>query len=80
MTAVVAMRNVDLVLADPPYDFENWSRLLEILLSVLAQAGLSWPKVGEKSRLWRAGRFSVQSVTGGPGWHFCNALRSEPIP
>ena len=40
MTAVVAMRNVDLVLADPPYDFENWSRLLEILLSVLAPGGV----------------------------------------
>lgn len=40
MTAVVAMRNVDLVLADPPYDFENWSRLLEILLPVLAPGGV----------------------------------------
>ena len=40
MTAVVAMRNVDLVLADPPYDFENWSRLLEILVSVLAPGGV----------------------------------------
>ena len=40
MTAVVAMRNVDLVLADPPYDFENWSRLLEILQAVLAPGGV----------------------------------------
>jgi 16S rRNA (guanine966-N2)-methyltransferase len=40
MTAVVAMRNVDLVLADPPYDFENWPRLLEILVSVLAPGGV----------------------------------------
>jgi 16S rRNA (guanine966-N2)-methyltransferase len=40
MTVVVAMRNVDLVLADPPYDFEHWSRLLEILVSVLAPGGV----------------------------------------
>ena len=40
MTAVVAMRNVDLVLADPPYDFENWPRLLEILPAVLAPGGV----------------------------------------
>ena len=40
MTAVVAMRNVDLVLADPPYDFENWPRLLEILQAVLAPGGV----------------------------------------
>lgn len=40
MTSVVAMRQMDLVLADPPYDFERWSDLLSSLQLVLADGGV----------------------------------------
>ena len=35
-TTVVALRDVDLVLADPPYDYTAWDRLLDLLVPVLA--------------------------------------------
>ena len=40
MTHVVALRNVDLVLADPPYDFDRWTDLLTVLNLVLAPGGV----------------------------------------
>ena len=40
MTNVVALRNVDLVLADPPYDFDRWTDLLTVLNLVLAPGGV----------------------------------------
>ena len=40
MTNVVALRNVDLVLADPPYDFDRWIDLLSVLNLVLAPGGV----------------------------------------
>ena len=67
MTAVVAMRNVDLVLADPPYDFENWPRLLEILPAVLAPGGVV---VAESGREIKApmGWESLRSKRYGRAW------------
>ena len=47
MTAVVAVRHVDLVLADPPYDFDRWADLLGFLVPVLAPGGVV---VGESGR------------------------------
>jgi 16S rRNA (guanine966-N2)-methyltransferase len=40
MTNVVALRNVDLVLADPPYDFDRWADLLTVLNLVIAPGGV----------------------------------------
>jgi 16S rRNA (guanine966-N2)-methyltransferase len=40
MTNVVALRNVDLVLADPPYDFDRWADLLKVLDVVMAPGGV----------------------------------------
>lgn len=40
MTNVVALRNVNLVLADPPYDFDRWTDLLTVLNLVLAPGGV----------------------------------------
>lgn len=40
MTNVVALRNVDLVLADPPYDFDRWADLLTVLNLVMAPGGV----------------------------------------
>ena len=40
MTNVVALRNVDLVLADPPYDFDRWTDLLTVLNLVIAPSGV----------------------------------------
>ncbi len=40
MTNVVALRNVDLVLADPPYDFDRWTDLLTVLILVIAPGGV----------------------------------------
>jgi 16S rRNA (guanine966-N2)-methyltransferase len=40
MTNVVALRNVDLVLADPPYDFDRWVDLLTVLNLVIAPGGV----------------------------------------
>lgn len=40
MTNVVALRNVDLVLADPPYDFDRWTDLLTVLNLVIAPGGV----------------------------------------
>ena len=40
MTNVVALRNVDLVLADPPYDFDRWVDLLKVLDVVMAPGGV----------------------------------------
>jgi 16S rRNA (guanine966-N2)-methyltransferase len=40
MTIVVALRNVDLVLADPPYDFDRWADLLAVLNLVMAPGGV----------------------------------------
>ena len=40
MTNVVALRNVDLVLADPPYDFDRWADLLTVLNLVIAPSGV----------------------------------------
>ena len=40
MTNVVALRNVDLVLADPPYDFDRWADLLTVLNLVMARGGV----------------------------------------
>jgi 16S rRNA (guanine966-N2)-methyltransferase len=40
MTNVGARRNVDLVLADPPYDFDRWADLLTVLNLVIAPGGV----------------------------------------
>jgi len=40
MTNVVALRNVNLVLADPPYDFDRWADLLTVLNLVMAPGGV----------------------------------------
>jgi 16S rRNA (guanine966-N2)-methyltransferase len=40
MTNVVALRNVDLVLADPPYDFDRWADLFTVLNLVIAPGGV----------------------------------------
>jgi 16S rRNA (guanine966-N2)-methyltransferase len=40
MTNAVALRNVDLVLADPPYDFDRWADLLTVLNLVMAPGGV----------------------------------------
>jgi 16S rRNA (guanine966-N2)-methyltransferase len=40
MTNVVALRNVDLVLADPPYDFDRRVDLLTVLNLVIAPGGV----------------------------------------
>ena len=40
MTNVLALRNVDLVLADPPYDFDRWVDLLTVLNLVIAPGGV----------------------------------------
>lgn len=37
---VVAQRLADLVIADPPYDFEQWSDLLRVVTPALAPGGL----------------------------------------
>ena len=51
MTHVVALRNVDLVLADPPYDFDRWTDLLTVLNLVLAPGGVVVTESGREIHL-----------------------------
>ena len=39
-TTVVALRDIDLVLADPPYDYSAWDSLLSLLVPVLAHGAI----------------------------------------
>lgn len=39
-TTVVALRDIDLVLADPPYDYSTWDSLLSLLVPVLAHGAI----------------------------------------
>jgi len=48
MTNVVALRNADLVLADPPYDFERWADLLTALHLVMAPGGVVMTESGRE--------------------------------
>jgi 16S rRNA (guanine966-N2)-methyltransferase len=57
MTNVVALRNVDLVLADPPYDFDRWTDLLTALHLVMAPGGVVVTESGREIQLpegWEA--------------------------
>ena len=57
MTNVVALRNVDLVLADPPYDFDRWVDLLTALHLVMAPGGVVVTESGREIQLpegWEA--------------------------
>ena len=48
LASVVALRHIDLVLADPPYDFDRWSELLTALQVVLADGGVVMTESGRK--------------------------------
>lgn len=50
VTSVVALRGIDLVLADPPYDYDGWGRLLELLGPVLSPDGVVVAESGREIR------------------------------
>lgn len=60
-TTVVALRDIDLVLADPPYDYAAWDRLLELLVPALAVDAVVVVESGRE-------------ITPPPGW---NVIRSK---
>ena len=60
-TTVVAIRNIDLVLADPPYEYTAWDRLLELLVPVLADGAVVVVESGRE-------------ISAPPGW---NVIRSK---
>jgi len=67
MTNVVALRNVDLVLADPPYDFDRWADLLTVLNLVIAPSGVVVTESGREIQPpegWQA----IRSKRYGRAW------------
>jgi 16S rRNA (guanine966-N2)-methyltransferase len=67
MTNVVALRNVDLVLADPPYDFDRWADLLTVLNLVIAPGGVVVTESGREIQPpegWQA----IRSKRYGRAW------------
>ena len=67
MTNVVALRNVDLVLVDPPYDFDRWTDLLTVLNLVIAPGGVVVTESGREIQP-PEGWVAIRSKRYGRAW------------